>query len=372
MPLDSRIAMSYRMPQIEGPLDQYRNLAQLQQMLQQNQMGRLQMEEAQRKSAEDMALRQVLSESNGDIPTAINKLVSHGPQGIRLAGVLAEATKDLRGGTSGPFTLTPGARRFGPDGKLIAEASPETKTRTIQMGEDAVTQERQDDGTWKEIGRGPKFAKSVGTTIVNPAPVTPGVVKDQNSPTGWSHADLRTGKISAVGAPPPTQSQEAVGFAGAKLTSREMAEREMAYPEATKQVNIAVENITSLKEQLRSLKMHKGLPGITGAIYGRTPSVSKESMAAQAIYENVVNNIFVNALQAMRAASKTGGAVGNVSDREGDKLQQTLAALSRAQATPDFQKQVGLALDRLEVAQKNIQDAYKSTYEYKNQWKVER
>ena len=57
MPLDSRIAMSYRMPQIEGPLDQYRNLAQLQQMMQQNQMGRLQMEEAARRQAEQQAFQ---------------------------------------------------------------------------------------------------------------------------------------------------------------------------------------------------------------------------------------------------------------------------------------------------------------------------
>ena len=372
MPLDSRIAMSYRMPQIEGPMDQYRNLAQLQHMMQQQQMGKMQMEEAQRKSAADMALRQVLSQSNGDIPTAISTLVKQGPEGIKLAGVLAEATKDMRGGVAGPFTLTPGARRFGPDGKLIAEARPETKTRTIQMGEDAVTQELRPDGTWAEIGRGPKFARSVGTTIHNPAPVTLQVVKDKDSETGWSSIDARTGRKVATGVPAPTQSAEAAGFSGQKVTAREMAERELAYPETTKQVNIAVENITSLKDQLRALKMHKGLPGITGAVYGRTPSVSKESMAAQAVYENVVNNIFVNALQAMRAASKTGGAVGNVSDREGDKLQQTLAALSRAQSTPDFQKQVGIALDRLDVAQRNIQDAYKATYEYKNQWKVER
>jgi len=35
------------------------------------------------------------------------------------------------------------------------------RTRSIQMGTEEVTQELQADGTWKEIGRGPKFAKQV-------------------------------------------------------------------------------------------------------------------------------------------------------------------------------------------------------------------
>jgi len=144
-----------------------------------------------------------------------------------------------------------------------------------------------------------------------------------------------------------------------------MAQRETNFPEATKQVNILSENVSALKEQLTALKTHPGLPGITGAVFGRTPSVSDDSMAAQSVYDNVVNNIFVNALQSMRAASKTGGAVGNVSDKEGSRLEQTLAALARAQSTGDFKNQVDIALSRLTIAEKNIKEAYDSTYEYR-------
>jgi hypothetical protein len=330
------------------------------------------MQDRQRALQEEQFLKQTLAQSKSP-EEAIQKLISMGtPQAIKLAGVLAEASKDMRPKTAEPFTLGPGQVRYGPDGKVLAQTNkvPESKTRTFQAGEDSITQELQPDGTWKEIGRGPKFAKSVGTTIHNPAPVTSAVGKDPESPTGWSHFDARTGRRTIMGAPPPGQSQEAVQFSGAKMTAREMAERDLAYPEATKQIEIAKENITALKEQLKALKMHKGLPGITGAVYGRTGSVAKESMAAQSIYNNITSNLFVTALQSMRNASKTGGAVGNVSDREGDKLERTLAALDRAQSTPDFQKQVGIALDRLATAQKNIEDAYKSTYEYKNKWEV--
>lgn len=150
--------------------------------------------------------------------------------------------------------------------------------------------------------------------------------------------------------------------AGAKKGAQESAEIETQRPQATQAKNSIVENLTSLKTNLKELRGHKGLSGITGAVFGRTPSVMDDSMAAQAKYDNVVNNIFVNALQAMRAASKTGGAVGNVSDREGSRLEQTLAALSRAQGTKDFQGEVDKAVARLELAQKNIEDAYNQTY----------
>jgi hypothetical protein len=40
-------------------------------------------------------------------------------------------------------------------------AKPEHTTRTYQKGEESITEEQQPDGTWKELGRGPKFAKQV-------------------------------------------------------------------------------------------------------------------------------------------------------------------------------------------------------------------
>ncbi len=47
--IDPNIALSYKFPQIEGPLQGQSRLLQLQQMMQQQQMGRMQMEEARRK-----------------------------------------------------------------------------------------------------------------------------------------------------------------------------------------------------------------------------------------------------------------------------------------------------------------------------------
>ena len=56
--------------------------------------------------------------------------------------------------------------------KLVVEGGPRTQrvgtTRKVAVGEEEVTQEYQADGTWKEIGRGPRFARQVAPVINMP------------------------------------------------------------------------------------------------------------------------------------------------------------------------------------------------------------
>lgn len=75
-----------------------------------------------------------------------------------------------------PQSIGSGGLRLG-SGEIIPPAArpnapllPSQKVRTKVAGENQVQEELQDDGTWKEIGRGPRFAKSVGTTVQMPTP----------------------------------------------------------------------------------------------------------------------------------------------------------------------------------------------------------
>lgn len=54
--------------------------------------------------------------------------------------------------------------------------------------------------------------------------------------------------------------------------------------------------------------------------------------------QSLTGNIFASELQAMRADSKTGGAIGNASDAEGEKLQNALAGLDQGQSVGSFKK----------------------------------
>lgn len=90
-----------------------------------------------------------------------------------------------------PFTLKPGETQYGPDGKPIVSApfKPDpTKappTRTVVEGEIQIQQELQPDGTWKEVGRGPRFARQVAP-VVN---VSGGGAKPQKAPSGYRFND---------------------------------------------------------------------------------------------------------------------------------------------------------------------------------------
>jgi hypothetical protein len=64
----------------------------------------------------------------------------------------------------------------------------------------------------------------------------------------------------------------------------------------------------------------------------------------KALLDGVRANIGFDKLQAMRAASPTGGALGQVSDSENKLLQSTLGSLTQAQSREQFK----YTLDRLE------------------------
>jgi hypothetical protein len=70
-------------------------------------------------------------------------------------------------------------------------------------------------------------------------------------------------------------------------------------------------------------------------------------------------------LQDMRNASPTGGALGNVSNAEGIRLESSFAAIDRVQEAASVKKAIDTALDDLIAAKNRVGEAYDLTYEYK-------
>ena len=115
-----------------------------------------------------------------------------------------------------PYTLAPNAVRMQGD-QVIAQGNPQQfrppdpvrtpqatpmapgRTRDVQMGTDKVTQELQADGTWKEIGRGPAFARQVAPSFIQEAPVTPVTIQDPKNPNATIIVDGRTGRTLGAG-----------------------------------------------------------------------------------------------------------------------------------------------------------------------------
>jgi len=150
------------------------------------------------------------------------------------------------------------------------------------------------------------------------------------------------------------------------LAPKEIQKREAALPAATSAVTGFDTKAKSFIKDLIALRDDVGLDQITGPIYGRTGSVSREGSRAQALYDKIVAKGGFQALQDLRDASKTGGALGNVSNQEGKQLTASFAAIDRRQDAADVQAAINQAIADIEGARTRTREAYDSTYSYKS------
>jgi LysM repeat protein len=105
--------------------------------------------------------------------------------------------------------------------------------------------------------------------------------------------------------------------------------------------------VDDLYQQERSTRILQSVAELKGRVGRTTVGLFGSGLARvagtpardfKADLETIKSNIFSGELTAMRAASKTGGAVGNVSDKEGDKLQSALGALDQGQSVASFNR----------------------------------
>lgn len=197
------------------------------------------------------------------------------------------------------------------------------------------------DARIEALGRGS------GVTIETPVPVV----------------DPRTGQVTyatrqeALGKTPP-QFMEG-------LTPRERQNREAKLPAAKAAVSAFDAKSDKLAAQIEELLEHPGLNQITGLIGGRIIGVTDAGRRAESLYKSIVAQGGFSELQAMRDASTTGGALGNVSNQEGQYLRDAFAVLQRTQSTEDLKKGLTSALNTLRSAQQRTREAFEDTYAYR-------
>jgi hypothetical protein len=175
--------------------------------------------------------------------------------------------------------------------------------------------------------------------------------------------DEATGKTKYV------SREEAIGKTPASamegLAPKEIQKREAAHPQATAAIKGIESKSDALLKDLKALRDDPGLEQITGMIYGRTGSVSREGSRAQALYDKIVAKGGFEMLQQMRETSKTGGALGNISNQEGQQLKAAFGALDRRQNTADVRAAIDQIIGDVEGAKTRSREAYDSTYSYK-------
>jgi hypothetical protein len=190
------------------------------------------------------------------------------------------------------------------------------------------------------------------------------VIVDMNprSPTaGQSLHEIQ--KTPVPKAPGEMETPEAkLEFERKKLEQRSQFDLEKAYPVKKASVEATTGDIDAQIARAKALREHAGLSGITGGVFGRVGSVSAASTSAQADLNQLKAKAGFEALQSMRDRSPTGGALGNVSDTEGRRLEASAAALEQAQGTEDFQTKLDRYIEDLERSKKSLKNAFDMQY----------
>ena len=158
------------------------------------------------------------------------------------------------------------------------------------------------------------------------------------------------------------------GPAAPGLSNKDIQKREAVFPQATQAVKGFESKSDLFIKDLERLRDDPGLNQITGPIYGRTPSVSQAGSRAQALYDKIFAKGGFQALQDMREASKTGGALGNVSNEEGRRLEKSIVGgLDRTQNIKDVRNNINELIQEIRTSKSRVREAYDSTYEYRTQ-----
>lgn len=152
-----------------------------------------------------------------------------------------------------------------------------------------------------------------------------------------------------------TAKQEEAAARKAEAATKRTAEQATAL----KSYQTTDASLSNLREKTTQLLQNKNTPFIFG-LQGVVPVIPGTGRAdAKALHTSVVKQIAQETLQAIRQASPTGGALGNVSDKDIQLLETSLRNLERAQSWPAAQKQLQEVLRYVD----KIQSGYKQHYE---------
>ena len=177
--------------------------------------------------------------------------------------------------------------------------------------------------------------------------------------------DPVTGKQVLVSREEALRGRMTPAAAMESLPPKEIQKREAALPQATTAVTGFEKKTDSFVKDLTALRDHPGLSQITGIAAGRMPGITAEGRAAQALYDKVIAKGGFQALQDLRDASKTGGALGNVSNQEGKQLTASFSAIDRRQDAADVRSALDQAIGDVQGARTRLREAYDMTYSYK-------
>lgn len=154
-------------------------------------------------------------------------------------------------------------------------------------------------------------------------------------------------------------------IAGGSKAAELRAQRDNEYPEAKGRFEANLARVDDMIEMAKTLRKHPAYRRIIGPIDAYTPNLTGGAMAAQQIYNSLTAKGTTEELQAMRQASPTGGAVGNVSDADIKLLKDAFGALGQGQDEGDFDTSLTSLVNKAMQTRQRMINQYRDTYQYR-------
>lgn len=175
-------------------------------------------------------------------------------------------------------------------------------------------------------------------------------------------------KFVGGGAGGGTRAAPAAPAPESNLTRKDIQKREANLPQARQSVSTVTNTMSVIENTIDKLLANRaGLNGVTGLIGGRTPGITDAARAAQADLDQLKNLAFIQGITELRNASKTGAAVGSVSNKEGDRFENLKASLDRTQSLQDMINSLNSLKTQAGVTKSIVKDAFDETYSYRDQ-----
>jgi hypothetical protein len=413
MAIDPRIALGVKSLELPTPtnnLAQYAQMQQIQSGQAEQQINALKMQEYERTRAEEEGVRNYLSGADLTKPETQAGLLQFGKTGIAYGKALTEADTAASARQKSQFDLREAKGKFIAQAQRDTSANPSDANITAYK-EDLMANPFFTDTEKTQMAAGADrilampveqrkaFMASQGASAGELKPtLTPTKVAEYNfakTPEGGGYTgsyqqfiqqQAAAGRAPAqpraeqppvavvdpvTGKPVYVSRERAIGekmspaTAQESLTPKEIQKREAVYPQATSAVKGFETKSEGFIKDLIALRDHPGLGSITGIAAGRMPGITGAGRAAQALFDKAVAKGGFQALQDMRDASKTGGALGSVSNQEGKQLTASFAAINRTQDAKDVRAAIDQAIGDLQGAKVRTREAYDLTYGYK-------
>ena len=365
--IDPNIALGFRLPQIENPINQFAKAQELN-------VNALKMQEYQRGIEQENKLRELLA-GGADLnaPETIRQMYGISPKmGAEFeksrAVIQKEKTLGAKSVADLEATYMKNARdTLGVVGDQTTYDNWRQQTISKLPGlANMIPPQYSPQAKMSLMADANKYLEQNQISAAQQAQM--GVtMRGQNIGAETARRGQDIGRIPVGYRMTPEGTIEAIpgGPTTTNLSPKEIQLRESKFPQATQAVNTFEAKTSELEKDLIALRNHPGLASITGIAAGRVPGITAQGRAAEALYDKITARGGFKELQDMRAASPTGGALGNVSNQEGAQLRAAFAAIDRKQDAADVKKAIDTAISDLQGSKSRVREAYDMTYDYK-------